>query len=61
MWYVHIIRSKSSPQQNYIGASSDLKQRTADHNAGKSPHTAKFKPRELVWYSAFPDKFRALE
>jgi hypothetical protein len=31
-----------------------------EHNAGKSTHTAKFKPWELVWYCAFPDKFKAL-
>ena len=61
MWYVYIIRSSSSPEQTYVGASSDLKQRITDHNAGKSTHTAKFTPWELVWYSAFTDKFRALE
>jgi predicted GIY-YIG superfamily endonuclease len=33
----------------------------ADHNAGKSTHTAKFTPWEVVWYSAFPDKYKALE
>jgi putative endonuclease len=33
----------------------------ADHDVGKSTHTAKFMPWELVWYCAFTDKFRALE
>jgi putative endonuclease len=61
MWYVYIIRSSSSSEQIYIGATANLKQRIADHNAGKSSHTAKFVPWELLWYSAFPDKFRALE
>jgi GIY-YIG catalytic domain len=43
MWcYVYIIRSISSPEQEYIGATADLKRRMADHNAGKSTHTAKF-------------------
>jgi hypothetical protein len=28
--------------------------------AGKSAHTAKFKPWKLVWYCAFPDKLKAL-
>jgi predicted GIY-YIG superfamily endonuclease len=49
MWYVYIIRSASSPEQSYVGATADLKQRVADHNAGKSTHTAKFMPWELVW------------
>jgi putative endonuclease len=44
MWYVHILRSASFPEQNYIGATANLKQRLADHNAGKSTHTAKFVP-----------------
>jgi len=26
-----------------------------------SLRTAKFKPRKLVWYCAFPDKYKALE
>jgi predicted GIY-YIG superfamily endonuclease len=42
------------------GATADLKQRIADHNAGKSTHTAKFKPWKLIWYCAFPDKYKAL-
>lgn len=61
MWYVYIIKSVSHPDQEYTGASEDLKQRVADHNAGKSTHTAKFAPWELVWYCAFPDKYKALE
>jgi predicted GIY-YIG superfamily endonuclease len=61
VWYVYIIRSIGSPEQEYIGATSDLKQRITDHNAGRSAHTAKFKPWKLVWYCAFPDKYRALE
>ena len=61
MWYVYIIRSISSPNQEYIGATADLKRRLPDHNAGKSAHTAKFEPWELVWYCAFPNKYKAPE
>src|ERR1700744_4074317 len=61
MWYVYIIRSINSPEQEYTGASEDPKQRLADHNAGRSAHTAKFKPWKLVWYCGFPDKYKALE
>jgi predicted GIY-YIG superfamily endonuclease len=46
--------------REYVGATADLKRRMADHNAGKSAHTSKFIPWELVWYSAFPDKYKAL-
>ncbi len=61
MWYVYIIRSIRFPDQEYTGASEHLKQRIVEHNAGRSTHTAKFKPWKLVWYCAFSDKYKALE
>ena len=61
MWYVYIVRSIAFPAQEYTGMTSDLKQRVADHNSGKSKHTAKFCPWELLFYSAFPNKLTALE
>ncbi len=48
MYYVYLIRSINFPDQTYIGFSEDLKQRIADHNAGKSTHTAKYAPWKLV-------------
>ena len=60
MWYDYIIRSINFPEQEYIGATADLKRRLPEHNAGKSTHTAKFKPWKLLWYCAFPDKYKAL-
>lgn len=59
MWYVYIIRSKSSADREYVGVTSDLGQRITDNNAGKSRHTAKYRPWGLLWYGAFPDKFVA--
>ena len=61
MWYVYVIRSNDFPGQEYTGATTDLKARLADHNAGRSSHTSKFAPWTLIWYCAFPDKLRALE
>jgi predicted GIY-YIG superfamily endonuclease len=61
MWYVYIILSLAVPDQEYVGATADLKQRIQDHNKGKSTHTAKFMPWTLIWYCAFPDKIRALD
>jgi putative endonuclease len=60
MWYVYIIRSVTHPEREYTGATANLKQRLSDHNAGKSTHTAKFVPWELVWFCAFTDKHKAL-
>ena len=60
MWHVYIIRSVAFPEQEYTGATANLKNRMADHNAGNSTHTAKFMPWALLWYSAFPYKCKAL-
>jgi putative endonuclease len=60
VWYVYIIRSIEFPDQEYIGATADLKRRIPEHNSGKSTHTSKFKPWKLTWYCAFPDKHKAL-
>jgi putative endonuclease len=61
MWYAYILQSVDHPDQFYAGATSDLRQRLRDHNAGKSSHTAKYAPWVLVFYAAFPDKLKALE
>ena len=61
MWYVYILRSVDFPAQEYTGSTADLQQRLAAHNAGKSTYTAKFAPWNLLWYCAFPDKYKALE
>ena len=40
MHYTYILQSKSHPAQTYIGSTSDLRKRLAEHNAGKSIHTS---------------------
>ena len=59
MWYVYLIESEAAAGERYIGMTSDLKQRIADHNSGKSAHTAKFKPWRIVTYVAFSDRVKA--
>lgn len=61
MWYTYILRSVAFPEQEYTGATQNLKQRVEEHNTGKSSHTAKYAPWELACYVAFPDKYKALE
>ncbi len=56
MYYVYILRSIDRPTELYVGASTDLKRRLAAHNAGRSPHTAKFAPWRIECYFAFPAK-----
>jgi predicted GIY-YIG superfamily endonuclease len=63
MHYVYLLESEAFAGQRYIGLTTDLKKRLADHNAGKSPHTSKYMPWRLVTYVAFSDieKARAFE
>ena len=56
MFYVYLLRSKTNPDQTYVGSTSDLRKRLAEHNAGKSIHTNKFKPWNLMAYVALPEK-----
>lgn len=58
MHYVYLIESVGAPHR-YVGLTTDLKRRLAEHNAGKSAHTAKFKPWHLTTYVAFSDRQKA--
>lgn len=59
MHYVYLLESLAMPGQRYVGMTADLKSRLADHNAGRSPHTSKFRPWRLVTYIAFSSRGRA--
>ena len=59
IYYAYILRSKDFPEQTYVGSTSDLRKRLAQHNAGKSIHTNKFKPWDLMAYVALPEKHLA--
>ncbi len=61
MYYVYIIRSREKQDKFYTWFSENLKQRLKDHNAWKSKHTQKYKPWEIIYYSAFNDKKKALD
>ena len=53
MFYAYVLESLSKPGELYRGHSEDLKQRLAEHNAGKCPHTSKHVPWKLRFYAAF--------
>ena len=59
MHYVYLLQSEARVEQRYVGLTSDLRKRLADHNAGKSPHTSKYIPWKLVTYVAFSDRQKA--
>jgi predicted GIY-YIG superfamily endonuclease len=54
--YVYILQSWSHPKQIYTGITANLKQRLAEHNARKVPHTSKFTPWEIRTATAFKSK-----
>lgn len=58
--YVYTLASASHPGQLYTGQTHDLRQRLREHNGGKVPHTAKFKPWIVRSATAFGDRTRAL-
>jgi putative endonuclease len=59
MKYVYLIESISHPGQHYIGISTDFRTRLKEHNAGRSPHTAKFRPWQAVVVIRFDDNRKA--
>ncbi len=56
---VYLLRSQTSGDQRYVGLTTDLKKRLSDHNAGKSPHTSRYLPWNLVTYVACSDNTKA--
>ena len=61
MWHVYFLRSVSKPKQTYIGITDELEPRLKKHNEGGSPHTARFRPWELVAAISVPTKKKATE
>jgi predicted GIY-YIG superfamily endonuclease len=60
MHYVYLIESVSAKGERYVGYTENLKQRIADHNAGKNSTTAARRPWKLNTYLAFSDKPQAM-
>ena len=57
--YVYLLRSISHPDRRYVGLTNDLQERLREHNSGKSPHTSKYVPWELIVAVCFKDHDKA--
>ena len=57
--YVYLIRSLSHPDQRYIGITTDLKRRLAEHNRGKTRSTRAYCPWDVAVAIYFADKAKA--
>ena len=55
MKWVYILQSSAKPSEFYTGLTTNVGQRLAAHNAGQSPHTAKFRPWRLLSAHYFAD------
>lgn len=53
--YVYLIRSENHGNL-YIGFTSDLRKRIAEHNAGLNRSTKAYTPWELIYYEAHRDE-----
>jgi len=59
--FVYVLRSaKKNRRRHYVGMTSDGHEGLAAHNAGLSPHTSRFRPRESVVAVECPDQQRAV-
>ena len=58
--FVYLLRSLSTPDEVYIGLTSDVERRLHAHNSGCSPHTAKYRPWRMLVTIEFPDQPRAV-
>jgi len=59
MKYVYILESIKFPGNYYVGLTSDLKKRFAQHNSENHAHSQKFQPWAIKNYFAFCNAERA--
>ena len=57
---VYVLKTASAPTRYYTGVTSDLERRLDAHNAGRVPHTARYRPWVLDVVVQFADEARAV-
>ena len=57
---VYVLKSAAPKARYYIGLTSDVPRRLVDHNAGRCPHTARYRPWHLHVTIELPDEQRAI-
>ncbi len=58
--FVYVLKNTDAPPRYYTGLTSDVPKRYAEHNAGCSVHTAKYRPWSIDVVVKFPDQQRAV-
>ena len=59
MYFVYTLQSDLNTERYYVGLTTNIDKRLLEHNSGKSIHTNKFRPWQLIRYIAFQSKDRA--
>jgi predicted GIY-YIG superfamily endonuclease len=59
--FVYVLRSVPAPDRYYVGLTSDVATRCANHNAGGDRYTDKLRPWELVVSIEFAREASAVE
>ncbi len=58
--YVYMLQSTAPPGHWYVGLTEDIESRLKVHNAGRVPHTSKFRPWRIETAIAFHNKSKAV-
>ncbi len=58
--FVYVLKSVANPPRYYLGLTSDVNRRLAEHNAGSCVHTAKYRPWQTDVVIEFGDERRAV-
>ena len=59
-YFVYVLRSDKFIR-NYVGFSSNVEKRLADHNNGRTKSTKPFRPWKLLFIESFETKIEALQ
>ena len=57
-YYVYLLQSEKNGSL-YVGCTSDLKRRIAEHNNGESSYTKKYLPWKIMYFEGYCSKIDA--
>jgi predicted GIY-YIG superfamily endonuclease len=58
---VSVLRRTSDTTRYYTDITSDINRRLAAHNAGRCPHTARYRPWQIDLFVQFAEEARAIK
>ena len=58
---VYVLKTADRNPHFYVGLTSDVHGRVEDHNAGRCPHTARYRPWQLHVVIEFSNAERAIQ